>query len=240
MIQILSYCDSKQINSILDYSITQLKKKDWSNDAHLSNLLPILEDKNDDLSLAMGEIRKSPYTEKLLTCDGIFDKRWNALKAFVYANELHQNESIAQNAKELKKLMSAHQLNLHRLPYAKEIAAAEAFFADTDTQEWSTKINTLVGVAEQITSMKNACSEMKNLYYKSITEKANHEKMESPSVLKKEIRTLLNNKLLLYLNTMTMVNTELYGEIYKSITEYVEEQNDKARISSKKKTKLDV
>lgn len=227
--QILSRCDAQEVNSIASNILFNLKKKDWSSNSFLTGIITKVETKNISLSNAIGEVRSNKNTEILAEADRFFDKDMICLKSFVEANKYLRDENKVKNAENVWKIISAHDANLYRLGYEKQIVLADSLLADFAEKDVRPVIETLTGVPEAVENVKLSLANLKALYHESKEYDASKADIIAPSIQKNGIRDIINQELIPYLDVMSKVEPDIYIESYKVILEYIESINTKVR-----------
>jgi len=228
-IQILSRCDAQEINSIASNILFNLKKKDWSTNNFLSGIITKVETENASLSNAIGEVRSNKNTEILAEADQVFDKDVICLKSFVEANKHLRDVQKNKDAEELWKLIDAHDLNLNRLGYEKQIVLADSLLVDFDKEDIKPLIARLTGVPEAVENLRLSLANLKALYRQSKEYDASKVNLTAPSIQKNSIREIINQDLIPYLDVMSKVEPEVFNETYRVILEYIESINTKVR-----------
>lgn len=227
--QILSRCDAKEINSIASNILFNLRKKDWSTNNFLSGIITKVETENAMLSDAIGEVRSNRNTEILAEADQIFDKDMICLKNFVEANKYLRDDQKTKNAEEVWKLINAHDSNLIRLGYEKQIVLADSLLVDFDKEEMKAIIASLTGVPEAVENLKLSLANLKALFRQSKEYDAMKENLIAPSIKKNGIRDIINHELIPYLDVMNKVEPDVFNETYGVVLEYIESINTKVR-----------
>ena len=232
-IQISSRCDAQEVNSISSNILFNLKKKDWSTNNFLTGIITRVETGDTSLSSAIGEVRSNRNTEILAEADRIFDKDMICLKNFVEANKYLRDEQRVKNAETIWEMIDAHDANLHRLGYEKQIVLADSLLLDFDKEEIKPIIASLTGVSEAVENIKLSLANLKALYRESKEYDAAKADVLAPSIQKNHISDIINQELIPYLDVMSKVEPDIYNESYKVILEYIESINTKvkARIS---------
>jgi hypothetical protein len=230
---ISSRCDAQEVNSISSNILFNLKKKDWSTNNFLTGIITRVETGDSSLSSAIGEVRSNRNTEILAEADRIFDQDMMCLKNFIEANKYQRIETKAKNAETIWKIIDAHDPNLHRLGYEKQIVLADSLLIDFDKEDVKPVLATLTGVPEAVENVKLSLANLKALYRESKEYDAAKADVLAPSIQKNGIRDIINQELIPYLDIMSKVEPDVYKETYMVILEYIESINTKvkARIS---------
>lgn len=229
-ILILSYCDANEISSIAGNTLFELRKKEWTADVLIPGIISSLETENRMLLNSIGDIRSNKYTAQLMEVDSRFNRSFVCLKHFVSANTWMPYEDIVQTAEGIWKIIEAHDVNLHRLGYEKQIVLTDSLLENFEKEEVKEQLLSLVGVSDCVNQIKSTIIELKTLYREAKESDASKEVRIAPSVQKNTVKEIINNELLPYLEVMTKVNPEEYKETTLVIKEYIESINTKARM----------
>ena len=234
---IQSRCDAKEVNSIASNILFNLTKKDWSTNNFLTGIITRVESRNINLSGSIGEVKSNRNTEILADADRIFDQDMMCLKNFIVANKYLRDETKVKNAETIWKILDAHDANLYRLGYEKQIVLADSLLIDFDKEDVKPIIATLTGVPEAVGNVKFSLANLKALYRESKEYDASKADIVAPSIQKNGIRDIINQELIPYLDVMSKVEPDVYKESYMVILEYIESINTKvkARISRSNK-----
>lgn len=230
---ISSRCDAQEVNSISSNILFNLKKKDWSTNNFLTGIITRVETGDSSLSSAIGEVRSNRNTEILAEADRIFDQDMICLKNFVEANKYLRDDQKVKNTEQIWKIIDAHDANLYRLGYEKEIVLADSLMTDFDKEDIKPLIASLTGVPEAVENVKLSLANLKALYRESKEYDAAKADVLAPSIQKNNISDIINQELIPYLDIMSKVEPDVYKETYMVILEYIESINTKvkARIS---------
>lgn len=237
--QILKSCSVGEVGSIASNTLNELGKKTWENDSFLTAIIEKLTPETALLQKTTGTVRKSTYTIKLAETDAVFDRSYLATKQFVLANTFSVDPDHAENAQKVWNIFEAHDLQLYRLGYEKQIFRTSSLIEQLKSDEMQPVVDSLIGVSESLEIMENSHNILKDLFRMSMEEEAAKEKMIAPSVQKMVVCDLMNDELLPYLDVMSKVKPDVYGETTKVITQYIESVNTKNRARRTKEARQD-
>ncbi len=108
-------------------------------------------------------------------------------------------------------------------PFAVESSLIESMLVDFSTPITIAAIQSLPGVAELIVKLRKAQDDFNAASDKQTANAA--DKPASATELKKEMLTLLNDKLIPYLNTMMMANPDVFGTFAKQAEVEIDRAN---------------
>ncbi len=214
----------------------QLAKADWTADTILSHLITLLNKENKTMSTAIQFARGGQGSKALQTEDAIVDKHFVCLKQFVSANMYLSDESIADNATAVWKIISSRNLNLHKLSYERQLALTHALISNLEDVRVKPLVDSLIGVSDRVAELKASTTSFETHFRNMKEELAGMEETIAPSTQKNTIRNLINNHLLPYLNNASQVMPEKYEEINKVIIQHIDGINTKARARKTRNT----
>jgi hypothetical protein len=235
-VNVYYYCDSNEINTLGTNIEHQLGLSDWTADTILSHLIAQLKKENKALSVSIQFARGGQGSKALQTEDAIVDKHFVCLKQFVSANMYLSDESIVENATAVWKIISSHNLNLHKLSYERQLALTHALISNLEDKKIKPWVDSMIGVSDRVAELKASTTSFETHFRNMKEELAGMEETIAPSTQKNTIRDLINNHLLPYLNNASQVMPEKYEEINKVIIEHIDGINTKARARKTRNT----
>ena len=235
-VNVYYYCDSNEINTLGINIEHQLGLNDWTADTILSHLIAQLKTENKALSTSIQFARGGQGHKTLQTKDAVVDKHFVCLKQFVSANRYLSDENIANNATAVWKIISSHNLNLHKLSYERQLALTHALIRNLEDEKVKPWIESMIGVSDRVAELKASTASFEMHFRNMKEELAGMEETIAPSTQKNTIRNLINNHLLPYLNNASQVMPEKYEEINKIILEHIDGINTKARARKTRNT----
>ncbi len=228
-LHLLSHAGTQEVGSVANNTIQELRKADRSADIYLQNVIGRLATETDVLTEAVGLVRISEYTEKLLEQDAKFDQAFIGTKQFVYANTFSLNNEIATKAEKIWAIFEAHDPNLYRLGYEQQIFVTHSLLNELNKPENTALIASLKGVSNFINQLGVQNQNLEDLFRESKADEAAKNLSVAPSSHKNLIRDMLNLELFPYLEVMSKANPELYAESFNVISEYVDSINIKVK-----------
>ncbi len=226
---ILSHADTNMVGSAASNSINELQKRDRSTDLYFTGLLGNLVKESTIMNDAVGFIRKNDFTERLIEADDVFDKMFQCAKQFVHANTMMLDEGLAQKAEKIWSIFEAHDIYLNQLGYEQQIFLTNSLVKELAKPANKTIIDELVGVSTQIDLLGVYNLNLSELFQQSKEVEAAKSNLIAPSSQKNVIRDIMNKEMLPYLEVMSKVNPEMYGESFDVISEFITSINTKVR-----------
>ncbi|MBI9057241.1 MAG: hypothetical protein JEZ01_05675 [Labilibaculum sp.] len=232
MEEILSNCTTKQVESIAENILFEIRKTDWSADLYFTGVSSQLQESHAILKNSIGKVLSSDYTEELSEKDDIFDQDIICFKKFVDANRYMRDDKKAKAADKIWEIITAHDQRLYRLSYEEQTSSATSLFAELKKPENEALVESLVGANKSLRLAEASNDDLMGTYRKSNEAKATKEDKIAASLQKKQVRNIINSQLLPYLDVMVKVNSDTYIGLYNSINKYIESVNTKARSQS--------
>lgn len=229
ILYILSNSDTNQVGSVATNTIRELRKKDWSANVYLANLLEALSREAAVLTDVVGHVRKNDFTNQLIEKDRIFDHAFIGTKQFISANTMSMDPLHAKNADKIWSIFVAHDLNLNRLGYEKQIFLTNSLLKELDKPNNKAIIDTLAGVSAQLDLVRLHNNNLASLYQESKETEARKADSIAPSVQRNLVRDILNKDLFPYIEVMSKAEPDIFGETFKVISEFVTSINTKVR-----------
>lgn len=133
--------------------------------------------------------------------------------------------SLRDNADKLYAVFSKYGVKITKENYATESSLIEALLKDLSAPELKTAIESLSGVGEIITQLRNeqtAFTELRTLHEKAVSAQKD---TPSASSLKKPLLEAINGKLVPYLLAMKVANPSSYKEFANAAAQIIEATN---------------
>ena len=228
--KILYICATNEVSTLSKNIELALAKGDWSEDVTLTKILNLLIEENKIFSAALSTSKAGEHTIILRELDEISDRTFLSVKYFLWANTFEVDEEKADDARFMyDKVFAQHNLNLHRQSYENQMALSAALIDHMKEPKLKAKMDGLTGVSERFEKFTVASDNFRSKFNEFKEEEAKLKDMISPSSQKNVVRSLINDKLLTYLNGVVIGLPEKYGEILREINKHIESANTKAR-----------
>lgn len=234
------YCNSKEVNTVTSIAVDELDKTDWSADLILSKILSDLKVENGALEQSIAFTLGDILAENVRAEDKIADDDFMCLKQFVKANIYMPDTLKSKNAEDVWELLKSHNLQLDKLSHEAQISLSKSLLINLNNSTFKPKVDSLIEVPNRVTKFEESTTSLE-LAFKKLTEtRASKEEHVAPSILKKKVREIVNEKLMPYLEGAADALPEKYAESLKVISERIEETNIKARTRKTKNTKDEI
>ena len=161
--------------------------------------------------------------------DEMVDKTYVCTKQFLWANTFELAEADAEAAKLIWKIFDQHNLNLHRQSYENQMGLSASLIENMKKPELKNLMDGLTGVTERFDAFVNATEKLRLSFLKFQEDEAQVEDGLAPWIQKSVVRKMINDRLLTYLDGISIALPEKYDEISKIIDGHIEMINTKAK-----------
>ena len=213
------------------------KKQTLESDTYLAGLFSYLTDKSDALGTA---INRSKAQSNLDDKDVVRDERVQALKYLLLGAIYNPKAEISTSATKLYAIFEKYGLKMTKESYLIESSLIESMLEDYAALDLQTDIAAVLGCAELIASLQTAQSNFRTADTIWDEEKTKEGITESASDIKKEVLTIVNDTIVVYLRAMSQVNKELYAEFARAVADIINEVNQAVKRRNKQADELSV
>ena len=213
--------------------IGAFKKSDRDADAFLTTTFTALEQEVNRLTVA---INRSKAESELEIKDELRDDSLRSLHYLLVAFINHPDAEIKAATEAVTAIFEKYGLSIISESYASESAMINSLLLDLEDSDLATAIAKLPGCTGIITGLKNSQVDFEETRIAYEEEKGAESTKDSATVIKKEVVTMINDKLVVYLRAMNQVDMETYGSFYLTITEVISDNNEVVKKRSKKNT----
>ena len=220
-----------EIDAVSIRIIGAYKNTGLSSDAHLVKIFSELESESANLTIAINRMKAD---SKLEVKDEVRDDKVRASYYLVMGYLHHPDAAIKAAAQEVEKTFDNYGLKITDESYATESSLVNSLLADLAKPKLQAAIATLSGLAEVITALQAAQTDFEQTRIAYEEEKAKEGTLENATAIKKEVTTIINNKLVVYLRAMLMVDEATFGNFTRTIAEIVADNNEVVEKRSKK------
>ena len=206
-------------------------KQGLESDTYLAGLFSYLHDKSDLLGVA---INRSKAESNLDDKDVVRDEKVQALYYLLLGAVYNPNAEISASAKKLYSIFEKYGLKMIKEGYLIESSLIESMLEDYADLSLQADIAAVLGCAALIASLQTAQNDFRTADTIWDEEKTKEDLTQSASEIKKEVLTIINGKIVLYLKAMSQVNSEVYAEFAKAVSDIIKEVNQAVKRRSKK------
>ncbi|WP_421920678.1 DUF6261 family protein [Marinifilum sp.] len=235
--QLLANADSNDTGSVSTEIIDESKKRDWEFDLYFKGVLDTTETESNHLLAITGEVRKLSYTKSLKDLDKKFDRNFLYSKNLAVAFTYSPVELIAKNASIIMDKFDAHNNQLHRLGYGKQIYLSKSLINDFKEKDLKEVVDSIPVFAESLLELEKVNNELDAIYKLSKDEKSAIEDLLPASKQKNVVMDLINDEILPYLNVMSKKDPEHFEEFAQLVFIYIDDTNTAIRTRMTKSEK---
>ena len=146
----------------------------------------------------------------------------------------HPDASISNAAKIINAIFEHYGMNIVNESYATESSLIESLLVEFAKEDLQASIALLPGLSVVIEELRAAQTAFEEAQLTFQNEKATDGIKESASEIKKEILVIINEKLVVYLRAMVMVDEAKYGSFVGTFAQIIDDMN--VIIKKRKKT----
>ncbi len=200
-------------------------------DPHLSAMFTSLESLSASLTAA---INRSKAESDLEAKDEVRDNQVRALYYLVTGFLHHPDTNIQAAAETVNKVFEKYGLAITGESYATESSLIASLLEDLSKQKLLDAIALLSGCAEIIVALRTAQEEFETARITYEQEKAEESIQANATAVKKEVLALVNEKLVVYMRAMEVVDVETYGAFARVMAEIIADNNEVVKKRSNK------
>lgn len=212
-----------ETNALFTRMLISFAKSDWSADLYLTPVLIRTQANNATLTLA---IRRLKAYSQMAEQDELRDTQFRDLFKLVEGYTHIPIAEIKEAALLLYSIIVQYGLGIINEDYAQESSDVDSLLTDLSQADVLLAIAKLQGVAEIIAALNVAQKDFVNLAVQQAEGDSVKNDLASASSLKKEMIAEFNGNLMGYMNTMAMVNPEIYEATANTIAELVDTNNE--------------
>lgn len=210
---------------------TVFKASDWTSETHLSMIFEALTVLVGRLITAVNHAKKESQLENL---DEVRDNKVRAVHYLLLASMQNPAASVNQAAKAVNGVFNRYGLTIINENYSTESTLIDSLledFAATDLQASIAAVPQLTDLIAGLQTAENTFEDARVAYE---VDKTYEGTQENATQLKAETITLINEQILVYLRAMVQVDEPTYGELARTITTIIDENNQMVRMRKKK------
>jgi hypothetical protein len=195
-------------------------------DPYLTTTFAALDAANLTLSLA---IKRSKAESDLEEKDEVRDDKVRALYYLINGFLYHPTREIKDAAQLLMDLFDNYGLVIVGESYATESSLVGSLLLDLAKPKYAAAIAALSGCADLIAQLQTAEDDFEQARIAYETEKAKEGMVENATLVKKEVLTLLNDKIVIYLRAMEQANPAIYGVFVATVAQIIADNNEQVK-----------
>jgi hypothetical protein len=207
------------------------KNSELSTDPHLSNMFNALVPLSANLSVA---INRSKAESNLEEKDEKRDDNVRSLFYLIQGLLHHPDEAIKAAAKKVQKVFDKYGVGITGENFATESSLITSLLGDLAKPNLQYAIAQLSGCAEIIAALQASQDEFETARIAWEQEKAQEGTQTNATGIKKEVVDLINNKIVIYLHAMEIVDEPTYGAFARTVAEIIADNNEMVKKRRKK------
>ena len=220
-----------EVNTAADNMLMAYQKQTWENDTHLVKIFTELETGSNQLTTA---INRSKAESNLNKKDVARDEKIKALNYLLLGSIHHPDANVKAAGERLSAVFAKYGLRMTHTSYATQSSLVESLLQDLSNPILQADIATVSGCTEVISGIQTAQNDFKSAHFAWEEKKALEGLTPCATDVKKDVLTIINDKIVVYLNAMQQANEALYGELAQTVSQIINDTNEAVKKRSKK------
>jgi hypothetical protein len=220
-----------EVNTTADSLLMAYRKQSWEIDTYMVTIFTGLQTKSNELRTA---IKCSKTESNLDKKDIVRDDKVRALHYLILGSIHNPDAAVKAAAKNLKAVFSKYGIKIIHESYTIESSLIESLLEDFSAPALQADIALVSGCAEVIGSLQIDQNDFKTAHFAWEEEKAQNGLTQCSTDIKKEVLSIINDKIVLHLKAMQQANKELYGELAQTVAQIINDANQAVKRRRKK------
>lgn len=220
-----------EVDAVSGRMIGAYQKSGLDDDAHLAKMFTGLGGASARLTAA---VKRAKAESELEQKDEVRDNKLRALFYLVQGFVYHPDPNVKNAAMEVEKIMDKYGLSMAGENYSTESSLIASLLADLANPSLQTSIAALSGCAGLISALQAAQTEFEQTRIAWEAEQARESTHENATAIKNEVVEMVNEKLVVYLLAMALVDEETYGAFARTIDRIISDNNEVVKKRRKK------
>lgn len=217
----VSEVDATSMRIIGAYKNTSLRT-----DVHLAVMFTALEPLSVSLSASINRLKAESNLEEK---DEERDEPLRSLFYLVAGFLHHPDAAIRAAAEKVNAVIERYGMGITKESYAIESSLITSMLTDLSSPEMQEAIALLSGCAEIIAALQSAQTAFETARIAYEEEKAQESTEQTASEIKVEVLKLVNEKIVIYLRAMEVVDVETFGTFARTVAEIIADNNEVVR-----------
>lgn len=224
--KLVSVARTTEVDTVSDRLIIEYNKNDWSSDSNMASLFTELKNVSDRITAAINRIKaESTLEEKDELRDGIIKSINYLVMGYLY----HPDNTIKEAAAAVNEVFENYGLRIISESYSTESSLIESLLLDFQNEALQPSIEAIPQLTELISNLRTIQTEFEEAKVAFENEKAAQGNEASATELKKEVLSVINNKIIVYLRAMVLVNEAVYGSFAQNTAQIIDDMNSIVR-----------
>jgi hypothetical protein len=211
-----------EVDAVSDRVIAEFEKGDWSSDIYLTGIFTRLKPASLRLTTAVNRMKAESNLEAK---DGIRDGKVRAIYYLIMGYLHHPDAVIRAAAEKVDAVFEHYGVNIVLENYATESSLIESLLLDFAGEEMQTTIASLPGLSQLITELRVAQTAFEEALVIFEEEKADDKTKENATAIKKEVLSIINDKLIIHLRAMFQIDETKYGAFAGAVAQIIDDVN---------------
>jgi hypothetical protein len=207
------------------------KNSSLNSNTHLSAMFTDLETQSELLTSA---INRWKAESALDAKDSVRDNQVRALFYLVQGFLYHPDPGVKKAAEAVEEVLDNYGLNITRESYSTESSLIVSLLNDFSKQKLQDAIALLPGCAEILTSLLAAQTDFETTRIDYEEKKAQESTEPNATTIKKRVVGIINERIVVYLRAMEVVDEYNFGDFARTIAEIISENNEVVKKRRKK------
>jgi len=220
-----------EVSNVSKNIIMAYKKRIWDDDTHLVNIFTELQIGSSDFTTA---INRSKAESNLDKKDVAREEKIKALNYLLLGSVHHPDAAVKAAGERLSCVFAKYGLKMIHTSYATESELIDSMLEDLSAAELQADIPLISGSAEIIVDLQIAQNDFKTAHFTWEEKKAQEGLNRCATDVKKDVLTIINDKIVVYLNAMQQAKGDLYGELAQTVSQIINDTNEAVKKRSKK------
>lgn len=220
-----------EIDAVSMRIIGAFKTTTLNTDPHLMGMFSALEPLSAKLTASINHTKPDSTLEE---ADEDRDDKGRGLFYLVSGLSHHPSKKIKEAALKVLAVIEKYGFSMFGENYATESSLLSSMLLDLAKPELQDAIAAIPGCAEMINELQGAQDNFEQIRIAWEQEKAQESTKESASEIKPEVLTLINEKIVVYMRAMEIVDEANYGAFARTIATIIADNNEVVKKRKKK------
>ncbi len=199
-------------------------------DEYLQNLIHRLKKELETLQPSLCRTRTEPLTDKLRQSVQELVNSQIGLRYFVKAFQYDLDEDVKSSAQRIWHVVNS---KVKRLNIEYKQSYADQIILKLKSEKYATDIAKIIGMPQRLTQYEICANKMRDYYREKNTALNSRKKIIPGNISAKNIRNLINDHILPYVDTMNKIKPDEFSLVYKNMMLKVKNLNQDVRIRRK-------
>ena len=211
-----------EIDTVTRDIITGYDKNGTKDDANLAGLIDELRPVSAELT---GAVKRKKAESELEEKDEIRDTKVKGVFHIKEGCLCFSDKKINSAAVMLDGVLNRYGMGITRESYAVESSLVKSLIGDFAKPEIQKATGALPGMSQIIEELKAAQDDFEKTSLNYKEDKSDEEELKSATEIKMQAVSIINDKLVVYLRAMCMINKEKYGGYAGTVAQMIDDNN---------------